>query len=137
MDAPKIVDGGFLPPSRSHEGDLPGFKPKIPLKPAPYVKEKLTGMIWHYQPWMATLGDVLDPCWEAPPKAKIQVAVGFDATLYGAAQHAPTQERPTEQQEQATPAAPQEATTSRASEALAGTQSSEQPAVKSRRKKAA
>lgn len=78
----KIVDKGFGVP-RLNEGDLPGYKPKQMLERAPYVKDA-SGHIWQYEPWMADMGDVLQPCWEAPPKPRIMVASSpLDIEHYG------------------------------------------------------
>jgi len=68
---------------RLEDGDLPGYKPKKKITPAPYVKDA-SGMIWQWEPWMSDLGDVLEPCWEAPPKPKIQIANSpMDIAAYG------------------------------------------------------
>jgi hypothetical protein len=97
-DAPQVrlIDSGFLPPRREMEGDLPGYKPKPKLEKSPYVKDRF-GFIWHWQPWMEDMGDVLEPCWEAPPKAKLVVPVGIELERY--AQH--VRSRPEQPQAQA------------------------------------
>lgn len=86
MDTLKAIEAGVLIP-RSGGGDLNGYRAKPPLFPAgtpksPYVREKLTGMIWDYQPYMDDMGDVLDPCWERPDAPTLQVAVGTDIAKY-------------------------------------------------------
>lgn len=50
------------------DADAIGAKVPNYIEPAPYAREKLTGMIHYWQDWMRPLGDVLEPCWEAPPK---------------------------------------------------------------------
>lgn len=77
----KVVDSGFITPRRDMEGDLPGYKPKPQLEKAPYVKDAF-GFIWHWQPWMSDMGDVLAPCWDAPPGKKLIVPVGIDLEQY-------------------------------------------------------
>lgn len=83
----KLMDSSFMPPRRDMEGDLPGYKPKPRLfkdgePKSPYVRDRF-GMIWHYQPgWMDDMGDVLEPCWEAPPVAKLIVPVGIELDRY-------------------------------------------------------
>lgn len=86
MDQVKAVEAGVLIP-RAGGADLSGYKAKPALFPpgtpkSPYVKEKLTGMIWHYQPYMDDMGDVLEACWEAPDAQNVQVAVLTDITKY-------------------------------------------------------
>lgn len=85
FSAAKIV-AGF--PTKA-DGDLPGYKPKPMLFPpgtpkSPYVKDA-SGMIWQYQPgWMDDMGDVLQPCWEAPDRGRIVVANSpLDLAHYG------------------------------------------------------
>lgn len=68
--------------------DLPGYQPRPRLFPdgvkSPFVKEKLTGMIWEYQPFMDDMGDVLEPCWSAPAQRGIQIPVLADISQYAA-----------------------------------------------------
>lgn len=81
-NVPKIQVLGVSTP-RPEDGDLPGYKPKKIIEKAPYVKDA-AGMIWQWEPWMHDLGDVLEPCWEAPPKPKIMVATSpMDIEAYG------------------------------------------------------
>lgn len=55
------------------------------IEKAPYVREKLTGMIHFWQDWMETLGDVLEPCWDPPPVAPLVVPTSpMDLAHYGA-----------------------------------------------------
>lgn len=80
--APQIKVMGVSTP-RPEDGDLPGYRPKKIIEKAPYVKDA-QGMIWQWEPWMHDLGDVLEPCWEAPPKPKIQIANSpMDIAAYG------------------------------------------------------
>lgn len=66
------------------DADAIGAKTPIYLEPAPYVREKLTGMIHFWQPWMRPLGDVLESCWDPPPPPKVVVAQGpLDLAHYG------------------------------------------------------
>lgn len=86
MDTLKAVEAGVLIP-RVGGGDLNGYRAKPPLFPpgtpkSPYVREKLTGMIWDFQPYMEDMGDVLEPCWVAPDSPTIQVPVGTDISKY-------------------------------------------------------
>jgi hypothetical protein len=73
---------------RLNDGDLPGYKPKPPLfppgtAPSPYVKDR-AGMVWFFEPWMLDMGDTLIPCWEAPPKPAVRVAMSaMDIEHYG------------------------------------------------------
>lgn len=69
---PKIKVMGVSTP-RPEDGDLPGYRPKKIIERAPFVKDA-HGFIWQWEPWMHDLGDVLEPCWEAPPMPKIMVA---------------------------------------------------------------
>lgn len=66
--------------------DLPGYQPRPRLFPdgvkSPFVKEKLTGMVWEYQSFMDDMGDVLEPCWEAPPQRKLQIPTLADIGQY-------------------------------------------------------
>lgn len=82
---------------RQADGDLPGYRPKQYLKEkSPYVRDK-QGMIWMREPWMNDMGDVLEACWEAPPKPKIMVANSpLDIAHYGkqAPQRKEAEERP-------------------------------------------
>lgn len=96
-DAPNRIQmiGTAMP--RQSDGDLPGYKPKPPLfppgtQPSPYVKDK-AGMVWFTEPWMADMGDMLIPCWEAPPKPQVRVALSpMDIAHYG--QQAPQPSAP-------------------------------------------
>ena len=87
FQGPQVVGAGFAVP-RAGDGDLPGYKPRPQLFPpgtpkSPYVKDA-QGTIWPYEPWMSDMGDVLEPCWEAPPKGKIVVAnTPMDIAAYG------------------------------------------------------
>ena len=54
------------------------------IEKAPYVREKLTGMIHFWQDWMSNMGDVLEPCWDPPPPPAVVVAQGpLDIAHYG------------------------------------------------------
>lgn len=78
-----LGNGATAPGAKDPREDLPGYKPKPKLEKAPYVKDR-SGMIWHWQPWMKDMGDVLEACWTAPPKAKIQVpSSALDIEHYG------------------------------------------------------
>lgn len=55
------------------DADAIGAKTPSYIEPAPYVREKLTGMIHYWQDWMRPLGDVLEPCWDAPPRPALIV----------------------------------------------------------------
>jgi hypothetical protein len=55
------------------DADAIGAKVPSYIEPAPYVREKLTGMIHYWQDWMRPLGDVLEPCWDAPPMPRLIV----------------------------------------------------------------
>lgn len=78
-----LGNGAVAPGAKDPREDLPGYKPKPKLEKAPYVKDA-AGMIWHWQPWMADMGDVLEACWTAPPKAKIQIPTNpMDIEHYG------------------------------------------------------
>lgn len=80
VDAKAVQAGVIIP--RAGDGDLPGYAPKPMLEKTPFVKDK-AGMIWHWQTWMADMGDVLEPCWEAPPERKIQVPTLLDRESFG------------------------------------------------------
>ncbi len=86
MDVPKIKfigDREFsLPGAKDPREDLPGYKKKPRLEKSPYVKDA-QGMIWFWEPWMADMGDVLQSCWTAPPKPKVQVATAADVEHFG------------------------------------------------------
>jgi hypothetical protein len=91
MKAPSIGVGT----PKLADGDLPGYKPKPPLFPdgvkSPYVRDS-SGMIWHYQPYMDDMGDVLQPCWDAPPAVKVMVAMTADEfEQYKSQTHAQTE----------------------------------------------
>lgn len=75
------LQAGVIIP-RSADGDLPGYVPKPILEKAPFVKDK-QGMIWQWQDWMHDMGDVLEPCWTAPPGRPIQVATPMDVAAFG------------------------------------------------------
>ena len=79
-----VGDGALAPGAKDPKEDLPGYKPKPKLSgKSPYVKDK-SGMIWHWQPWMKDMGDVLEECWTAPPKPPIQIATSpADIEHYG------------------------------------------------------
>lgn len=82
----RAVEAGVIIP-RSGGQDLNGYKAKPPLFPpgepkSPYVREKLTGMIWHYQPYMDDMGDVLEPCWEAPAAQEVMIPTHTDISKY-------------------------------------------------------
>lgn len=69
---------------QASDKDLRGYVPKIKIERAPFVKEKLSGMIWPWQDWMQDMGDVLEPCWTAPPKPALVVPTGpLDLSHYG------------------------------------------------------
>lgn len=54
------------------------------IEKAPFVREKLTGMIHFWQDWMESLGDVLEPCWDAPPVVPLVVPTSpMDFAHYG------------------------------------------------------
>jgi hypothetical protein len=41
-------------------------------------------MIWFFEPWMSDMGDTLEPCWSAPPKPGIRIALSaMDIESYG------------------------------------------------------
>jgi hypothetical protein len=77
----KQVEAGVALPVKNDQ-DLRGFVPKPPLQKAPFVKDR-QGVIWHWQDWMHDLGDVLEPCWEAPPQRAVQVPSLLDVQTYG------------------------------------------------------
>jgi hypothetical protein len=97
-DMPKIQMVGSGPP-RLNDGDLPGYKAKPALFPpgtpkSPYVKDR-QGMVYFYEPWMDDMGDVLQPCWEAPPKPAPRVVLSpMDIEHYGKQAPQPTEQPP-------------------------------------------
>lgn len=79
----KFIGNEFRAPgAKDPREDLPGYKKKPKLEKSPYVKDG-QGMIWFWEPWMADMGDVLQNCWTAPPKPKVQVATAADIEHFG------------------------------------------------------
>lgn len=79
--------GAVRPDAKDPREELPGYRPKPKLFPdgrkSPYVREKASGVIWHYQHFMDDMGDVLEPCWEAPPKPGVMIATSpLDIAAY-------------------------------------------------------
>lgn len=66
------------------DADAIGAKAPIIIEQAPYVREKLTGMVHFWQPWMRDMGDVLESCWEAPAAPQVVVPTSpLDLAHYG------------------------------------------------------
>jgi hypothetical protein len=84
--------------------DAEAIGAKLPqyIEKAPYVREKLTGMIHFWQDWMHNMGDVLEPCWDPPDAPKLIVATSpLDIAHYGS----PAPQQPAAATPNATPQA--------------------------------